>query len=241
MIVNNDTKERLMGFLLFLLDFYRALTGTYLPIFIPQTCGTNLCSLYSNITNHELLNVISLLLNTITFILFMLLFYVELKRENWCITNLDVNDDKSKNNLDNEIEKYPNLKKELLIQNKRYNNITKICIGSEGLNIITSITNIYGRLTSVSLIPLISIVLLISLKLKRCYETSIKSIKSEKVYSGFLTEQIVFNEIDKDVKEIISDSDTENPKIYNYRSTEDNGYNINEEYKNKTIEYKYIK
>ena len=47
-----------------------------------------------------------------------------MKRENWCIKYLDIDDDKSSNNLDEEIEKYPKYKHEMHQLNRKYLNCT---------------------------------------------------------------------------------------------------------------------
>ena len=94
-----DTKQRITTGLLFVLEFYKILMGTFLIAFVPQSCGENVCSVTENIMSDDLLKMCANIFNAVTF-LFVLNFYkTEMQRENWCITYLDIDESKPNDNL----------------------------------------------------------------------------------------------------------------------------------------------
>jgi len=199
-----DTKQKIMSFFYFFGDIYKMLTGSFLSIFVPRTCSdtnTGLCSLRYNIQNREPIHFCALITNCINFCVFLLLFCIEIIREYWCIKNLDINEDKSQNNLDVEIENYPELKQNLYKINLKYKLITLICIFSQILNVSISLIDLFNNNFSLSSsgIPMLSFIFLVILKLKESYIASTNSLKKEKVYSAFLVKKIIYNEIDKDI------------------------------------------
>ena len=76
-----------------LLELYRMITSSLLILFIPQSCGGQLYTMSQNIKwnpNHHFYNS-GLILNYITLFTFSSLYFIELRRENKLIDNLDVN------------------------------------------------------------------------------------------------------------------------------------------------------
>lgn len=195
MKLNTDSKQRIKSIFLFMIEFYKIVIGCYLIVFVPNNCGGIKCILQDDIHNY-----IGITTNTISFLSFLLLYYIETCRENWCITNLDIDYNIQNNNLDNEIENYPKIKKELFEINSKYKNYTEICIVSQIINIITSTIIIIERWNGMSsLNPFISYILLIILKLYNSCIISTNSIKNELVYSSYLVKNEIYNIIDKDI------------------------------------------
>ena len=203
MKLNTDSKQRIKSIFLFMIEFYKIIIGCYLIVFVPNNCGGLNCILQDDIHNH-----IGITTNTISFLSFILLYYIEIFRENWCIKNLDIDYNIQNNNLDNEIENYPKIKKELFEINSKYINYTKICIALQFINIITSTIIISQRWNGMStLTPFMSYILIIILKLYNSCIISITSIKNELVYSSYLVKNEIYNIIDKD---IYTEKSTEN-------------------------------
>ena len=76
-----DSKQRLMTGFLFLLEFYKVLMGTFLGAFVPLKCADKICSVRDNITSDDPYHVITNIYNTVSFILVIAFYYVEIKRE----------------------------------------------------------------------------------------------------------------------------------------------------------------
>ena len=74
---------------------------------VPQKCGNRICGATDNFFNGSIINSVGNISNFVTFSSIGTLYFIEMKRENWCIKYLDIDDNKSSNNLDEEIEKYP--------------------------------------------------------------------------------------------------------------------------------------
>lgn len=194
-----DTQQRIQSGLIFLLECYKVLMGSFLVVFVPQECGDDghLCTLAEKEMAYIIINAVSCLM-------LVYLYYIELTRENWCIKYLDIDPFKPNNNLDTEIEKYPDLKKQMATINKRYKRESLICCATQLINIIASLVHICLRWGgSDTLTPLISYIILMVTKLYNTYFISTSSLSKERAYSGYLTISKTYNTIDEDHKNIV--------------------------------------
>ncbi len=73
------------------LELYKVLMGAMLVIFVPQKCGSAMCSISQNIERTDSLSQSALSFNIITALSFLALYFVEVKRENKMINYLEVN------------------------------------------------------------------------------------------------------------------------------------------------------
>jgi hypothetical protein len=196
-----DNKQRLTTAFLFILESYKIVMGTFLTIFVPQECNQETCTILQNIQNNTLLHRIATISNLISFIVFIVFYSIELKRENWCIKYLDIDDNKASNNLDTEIELYKDIKSNMNKINKHYKIITNICIGTQIINISISIADILHQFNGISTItPLLSYVILIAIKLIMSFNIAYSSLKDERAYSSFMKISKTYNTIDDDFK-----------------------------------------
>ncbi len=187
-----DNKQRLTTAFLFILESYKIVMGTFLTIFVPQECNQETCTILQNIQNNTLLHRIATISNLISFIVFIVFYSIELKRENWCIKYLDIDDNKASNNLDTEIESYKDIKINMNKINKHYKIITSICIGTQIINISLSVADILHQFNGISTItPLLSYVILIAIKLIMSFNIA---------YSSFMKISKTYNTIDDDFK-----------------------------------------
>tara|TARA_B110000208_G_C11722999_1_gene413492 strand:- start:716 stop:1390 length:675 start_codon:yes stop_codon:yes gene_type:complete len=216
MKVNNDTKEKIKTFGLMFLQSYKILMGSMISIFVPQKCEiidnlnnkTNyeICSIESNIKNEKFYHQLALVLNCLTTLGFIYLFFVEYRREHWLIKKLDIDHNKADNNLDTILLNRPKLKNKLYKINNNYFYTTLVLFLLFVANNIASIkiinTNNYG---SATLNSYLSFEILIALKLYNSFEVSYFSKRNHKAFSAFLREFSSFNVIDPDylVKEEI--------------------------------------
>lgn len=228
-MLSEDSKQMLTGMNTFFVEFYKILCGCFLILFVPQKCDDGICSITDNYNRNDVLNKVGLSFNLVSFVLFMGIYFVELKREKYCIDNLDIDADKPNNNLDDEIEEYPKLKKDLKSLNKHYYNLSIINVCSQIINIALSSVviyeNNYGAITTT---PLISYILLVLNKLYYVYFISDTSLKEERMYSAYLTINKTFNTVDIDYinkKKNIGQSNVEIKNLEESNSNEDSEQN----------------
>ena len=203
MKITIDNIQRIKGCGIFMLEFYKILMGTFLTIFVPRDCGNRVCTLTDNYNDDEIFHRMTFIYNSICFSIVMYLYYTEIKRENWCITYLDIDDDKALENLDDEIERYPDIKKTMLIMNKKYRTASMICIITQLINIMLSCGDILSNHAgNASLTPLISYIMLIMMKLYNSYYISYSSLVNERAYSAYLKGPKTYNAIDLDHRHV---------------------------------------
>ena len=161
-----DFVQRIKVCGLFFLQSYKIITGTMLSLFIPQNCDGQICSFQQNLENKERYHQISLGWNTMTMISFVALYIYELKRENWSIKYLDIDNDKPDNALKKVIVKHEKLDKHMDSLNLIYYNIVKVALFMNFINIgivVKILNNNYHSQSTISCF--ISFTLLILMKL----------------------------------------------------------------------------
>ena len=198
-MLSEDNKQILTGTNKFIIEFYKIMCGCFLILFVPQKCGDEFCSITNNYERNDILNKTGLSFNLLSFILFLGLYYIEIRREKCCIYCLDIDPEKSNNNLDDEIEIYPVLKQKLHKLNNQYYFLSLINVCAQLVNIPLSTFVIYqNNFGALSLTPLLSYILLVLTKLYNVYFVSDASLKEERMYSAYLTINRTFNVIDED-------------------------------------------
>ena len=195
-----DTKQRINACIAFMLEFYKILMGTFLTVFVPHGCGyQKICTLSYNVRNVDPFHRMALGFNIFSFVTFLVMYGIELKRENWCITYLDMDPTKPIENLDVEIETYPVLKENMHRLNHRYKSLVVTCSVVQVANIAISVTDI-GRYWAgmSSFTPLLGYILLIGMKMHKTRARATASLRSERAYSAFLSGPKTYNAIDRD-------------------------------------------
>tara|TARA_B110000444_G_scaffold207609_1_gene201693 strand:+ start:272 stop:973 length:702 start_codon:yes stop_codon:yes gene_type:complete len=202
-----DNKERLKVAILFLLQSYKVIMGSMLVVFVPRQCEgvnqTTICSVNENVQNSDTLNRAALCSNFVTILFFMATYAVELRRENFCVHNFDIDHDVGDNNLAIILKNKPDLLKELHSHNNLYYKITAITFFVYLINFILSDIVLYDDPTfwKAGLAPYFSYILLILMKLYNCYYISASSMQDDKALSAYMTEFSSFNVIDVDMLE----------------------------------------
>ena len=199
MKIDIDTKERMKIALVFLLQSYKVLMGSMLVLFVPQMCDDNVCSIVDNLYKEEALHRTSLVLNFISTLSFAICYTIELKRENWCVENLDIDDDFGDNNLPIVLKNRPELEESLHKINNRYYYSSHITTVLYAINLIVSTISIsLNNAGNATVTAYLSFVILILLKLNNAVYISKDSKKNNKALSSYMTELQSFNVIDKD-------------------------------------------
>ena len=202
MKVDVDFKERIRIIAMFLLQRYKVLMGSLLLLFVPQECGDELCTMSQSLSNDNILYRISLIINFITVGFFALTYFIELRRENYCINKFDIDHNVADNNLSLVLKEKPFLLSKVQKHNKRYYYVTISTFIIYFINFILSTIilvqdNIF---LSTGLTPYLSYIILILMKLYDCYCISSTSIKEDKAFSSYMVEFTSFNVIDPDKK-----------------------------------------
>ena len=207
MKVDNDTKERLKVLLIFLLQSYKVIMGSMLTLFVPQVCDNGgVCSLVDNITKEGDLHRASLGINFSSMVSFMICYYIELQRENWCIKYLDISDDYGDNNLPLVLKDMPELEVKLHEINDKYYYSSQITAALYILNLIVSTVSIYEHSAGASTVTsYISFVLLVLFKLNNAIAISKDSKNNNMALSAYMTELQSFNVLDEDYGDFIKE------------------------------------
>lgn len=197
--IDPDIVQRIKVAGLFVLELYRVTTGTMLSLFIPQSCGGEICSLQQNYENSDGYHKTVLYWNMFSFITFFMYYLVELRREEWCIKYLDIDNDKPDNCLKQIIVKYPELDKKMDRLNLIYYRTLLFNCGVYTINLgLTGKLIKDGYHSSSTLSCFASFTLLVLMKLYSSLEVARDSIKNDKMSSAFMKEFVSHNVIDSD-------------------------------------------
>jgi hypothetical protein len=206
-----DSKQRVTTTCLMFLEFYKILMATFLVLFVPQKCENEVCTITENFFKRDPAHLAALISNFTTFVSVLYFYYIEMKRENWCIKYLDIDLTKPNNYLDDEIEAYPRYKKQMNQLNKSY---LKSMYASSTLLIInfgisgTAIGFDYVGTNTIT--TMVSFFLLISSKLYSAYVTGTDSVKKERALSAYMKTAKTYNTIDEDFRITETPTTTEN-------------------------------
>ena len=211
MIIDQDFGQRIKVMGIFALQFYKVLTGTMLSLFVPQACyeeigdgseernNLQICTLTQNYENTDIYHQFSLSWNTLSFVCFIFCYILELRRENWAIKYLDIDNDKPDNSLKQIIVLEPKLDKQMDKLNKVYFyglTITAIIYFINVCLMINILLQDYHSMATISCF--ISFVLLVQMKLYNSLSIAYQSVKSDKMMSAFMSEFVSYNVLDSD-------------------------------------------
>ena len=206
-----DSKQRVTTTCLMFLEFYKILMATFLVLFVPQKCEDEVCTITENFYKRDPAHLAALISNFTTFVSVLYFYYIEMKRENWCIKYLDIDLTKPNNYLDDEIEAYPKYKKQMNQLNKSY---LKSMYASSTLLVInfgisgTAIGFDYVGTNTIT--TMVSFFLLISSKLYSAYVTGTDSVKKERALSAYMKTAKTYNTVDEDFRITETPATTEN-------------------------------
>ena len=201
MKVDVDTKQRIMTAIFMILEFYKIVMGTFLVVFVPQKCDDKICTMTQNFFNTKLLNRAGNASNFVTFSSVLTLYVLEYQRENWCIKYLDIDDEKSTNNLDNEIEAYPKYKIKMNQLNKHYLWSVYVSTFLMIINFVISGFTVYQSYAGTnSITSFVSFFMLVTMKLYSALTVGRLSLKNERANSAYLKEPKTYNTIDADYR-----------------------------------------
>tara|TARA_B000000437_G_scaffold202896_1_gene167479 strand:+ start:357 stop:1133 length:777 start_codon:yes stop_codon:yes gene_type:complete len=207
--IDVDLVQRIKVTGLFFLQFYKVVTGTLLTLFIPQNCDGNICSLTENYENEEPYHKWTLYWNILSMMCFLTTYAFELKRENWAIKYLDIDNNLPDNHLKSVIVKEKELDRQMDRLNLIYYRIILITAFSYFVNILLTIRLLKKNYHSVSTLSCFaSFSLLVMMKLYNSITVGYYSVKHDKMMSAYMSEFVSFNVLDEDYvksKELLLD------------------------------------
>jgi len=205
-MIDVDIVQRFKVGGLFILQMYKVMTGTLLALFVPQKCGDHICTIQENIDDSDRFHEMVLSWNILTSVLFIGYFLLELRREEWSIKYLDIDNDKPDNSLKEVIIKYKDLDEKMDRINKYYYNIVRVTIFFYSVNNLLSIRLLKDKYySSTTLSCFFSFSLLVGMKLYNSYTVAKNSVLYDKMTSAYMTEFVSYNVIDSDYLQKIDD------------------------------------
>ena len=198
-MIDPDIKQRIKVVGIFLLQSYKILTGTMLSLFIPQSCGDKMCSLQENYDKTEVYHKSLFYWNSFTMLSFFCTYLIELRREEWCVKYLDIDNDFSDNGLKEIIIKDKKLDNYMDKVNKYYYNMVRITCLLYFINLGLTGRMLKSDYHSNSTIScFVSFSLLVLMKLYNSYTVAYQSVKNDKMMSAYMNEFVSYNVIDDD-------------------------------------------
>jgi len=210
---DQDFQQKLGVGTTLILEIYRVLMGALLIAFVPQNCDGQLCSMNENLSRNDVMAKTAVVTNFTTLGAFLILYFIEVKRENKMINYLEVN---RFTPVDNEsvgecLEKLPNTKRDKLLQyDYYYQTCGYVSTIAFILNAVFSIITIYNHyLDSKTLTVLLTNLLFMGSKVSDVFSTV--NTKQNVFYSAYLKNKVQYNDVDPDKIHLL-DEDGE-PKV----------------------------
>lgn len=181
-----------------IIELYRVMVSSFLILFVPQKCGEHVCTYSENLVFENELYSAGVVLNFITMVCFLFLYYVEVRRENKLITYLDVNKNMPTDNdsVGKSLDKLDIVRKtSIWALDKQYQYIGYASILMFVGNSVVSGVVVYNYyLDNQTTTTLITNILFMTTKLYDVYST----VHTDKniFYSAYLKAKLQFNDVD---------------------------------------------
>jgi len=196
---NQDTNQKLTVVATICMELYRILMGSLLLSFVPQKCGDHICGITENLYVDGAYYIVYII-NIMTFISFLFLYMVEIKRENRLITYLDVSNTKPTDAISvaENLRKLPDDKREnILYIDKIYQQIGCFAIAVYVFNTIVSGIVIYDSyLDNKTTTAFLTNILFMGSKVSDVY--SIANTENNIFFSAYLKHKVQYNDVDPD-------------------------------------------
>ena len=125
MRISHDTLQKVSIIFTLIISSYTVIIGSFYCLFVPQACPDKVffsnstvvpkhtCTLSENFTDLTTYNWVVLIFNAVTAAVLLVAFGYEYYREDWMVDQFDADESKPDNNLEKEIELYPEIKKKV--------------------------------------------------------------------------------------------------------------------------------
>ena len=199
-VSDQDNNQKINVTISVALELYRVLVSSLLILFVPQNCDGHLCSLTENMESSSQTYTTGLFFNFFKIFVFLVMYSLEIKRENRLITYLDVNKSVASDNdsVSEVLKKLPLEKKNsILFLDIYYQKAAYLAMGSFIINSIISGIIVYQySLGNQTTTTIITNILFMVTKLSDVFQT----VNTEKniFYSAYLKGKIQYNDVDPD-------------------------------------------
>jgi len=202
---NQETYQRYQAISSVLIELFRVITSSLMILFVPQKCEENICTFQQIMRFNNGTKSIGLTINFITLGSFVILYWIEMWRENRLIKYLDVNP-----NMPTDVEYISNIMhilpddktNKILTSSKYYQLFTYITIGIYIINAIISGVIVHNAyLSNQTYATFITYVIFMITKLTNAY--TVVNTDEHVYYSAYLKTNVQFNDIDRNYKNMI--------------------------------------
>lgn len=197
---DQDFKQKSAVYIGFLLELYRVIMGSMLVIFVPQSCGDHICGMFENNTVVPEVYTTAIVMNAYSLVCFLIMYTVEIKRENRLISYLEVDKHLPFDNdsIEDALVKLPDDKHaSILAYDGYYLHSGYLALSAFVLNAgISGYVVFVNYLDDKTMTVYLTNILFMALKVKETYD--IVNTKKNIFYSAYLTDRIQFNAVDKD-------------------------------------------
>ena len=199
-VSDQDNNQKINVTISVALELYRVLVSSLLILFVPQDCDGHLCSLTENMETTSQTYTTGLFFNFFTMFVFLVMYSLEIKRENRLISYLEVNKSKAtdNNSVCEVLKKLPLEKKNsILFLDTYYQKAAYVAMVSFIINSIISGIIVYQySLGNQTTSTIITNILFMVTKLSDVFQT----VNTEKniFYSAYLKGKIQYNDVDPD-------------------------------------------
>jgi hypothetical protein len=205
---SQDFNQKLNVAITLILEIYRVLMGALLIVFVPQKCEDTICSASQNVNRDDKLTKAAFSFNIITAFSFLMLYYIEVQRENKLINYLDVNKFTASDNdsVGKALEKLSVVKKQKIWD---YDGYYQKCGYASTLSftinaILSFIVVCQHYLDSKTMTVFFTNILLMGLKVADVF--SIAKTSKNIFYSAYLKNRVQYNDVDPDKIQLADDS-----------------------------------
>ena len=185
-----------------LLQLYNISIGTMLTVFVPQKCHDHSCTIVEVINMNNTIHNIALVWNAFTFLLFIIAYGFEIRRERWCIKYLDKLPSNPVSEISIFLQDYPDLEFKIKSLNFQYICWLKLAYFIYIINLIISGLSIGRNYLDVTTITTyLGFVFLMMHKLNESFHVASHSYDDDVIYSAYKKCYMTYNAL----KEIYHD------------------------------------
>ena len=203
-LADQDNHQKLTATISVTLELYRVLVSSLLILFVPQSCHGHVCTLEENMETESHVYTGGLAVNFVTMFAFLILYSIEIKRENKLIAYLDVNPTKPTDNpsVGHALQRLPEEKRNIILAlDKYYQHAAYVAMICFVTNAILSGIIVYDySLGNQTTTTIITNILFMVMKLMDVY--TIVNTEENIFYSAYLKGKVQFNDVDPD-KQIV--------------------------------------
>ena len=212
---DQDFKQKVGMYTSFITEFYRAIMGSFLVLFVPQKCGEHICTLGDNISTGDNLTDTAFSFNIIVFVLFLHMYFAEICRETKMIDYLHINTELPRDNdaVGEALVRLPEDKRNIIwFWDKYYARSGQIAMLGYIVNMVLSGFVIFNNyLDDKTLTVFITNGLFMALKLN---DTQTTTATDKNIFlSAYLTRRVQYNDVDPDKVVEIPDVDIESSTL----------------------------